>query len=201
MLSRINVVPLIRGHVLTLSNKNKTGTTPDYVMRLGLPGVAVAVGICAWQFAWNLPSASALLAGVALLGGASLSSFAYMSSLRLRLTDRPDDLWLNVERDSLDEGVTHILLVILLSILDAVLIVIGTNASPLVTKQGAAVPGTIGASVWAYLALAVAAYIALLFLVLVPRLYSAYVEMNHVRDELNGHRRMSKATRTDADVK
>lgn len=36
--------------------------------------------------------------------------------------------------------------------------------------------------------LTVTTYIALLFLVLVPRLYSAYVEMNAVRSELSGFR-------------
>ncbi len=41
---------------------------------------------------------------------------------------------------------------------------------------------------WTSLVLTVTTYIALLFLVLVPRLYSAYVEMNAVRSELSGFR-------------
>lgn len=110
-------------------------------MRVSMPGLAVAVGGCAWIWHWSLPAASSLLSGVALLAGASLSSFAYLLSLRLQLTARPDDAWLQVERDSVDEGATHLLLSILLAVVDAALIVVGPTWPLWLAPQAASVTG------------------------------------------------------------
>jgi uncharacterized membrane protein len=133
---------------------------------------------------WQLPAAGSLLAGCALLSGATLSAFSAISTLRLRLTDRIDDESLDMTRDALDESVAHILMVSLLTIVDSVVIVIGLNAAPSINAAGLPSGGIQG---WlAAVAIGISAYVAILFMITLPRLYYAYVKIQKVPKKMSG---------------
>ncbi|MFJ3136786.1 hypothetical protein ACIPK5_12805 [Streptomyces sp. NPDC086843] len=83
-----------------------------------------------------------------------------------------------VEKGMLDETAAHLLTGSLLCALDAASLVIGMNVS--VTRAGHLY------GFWAALAAAISSYVLIIFVLLVPRLYSAYVEMNDVHPDLNG---------------
>jgi hypothetical protein len=122
-----------------------------------------------------------MLSALALLSGALLSVFAQLSSLRLRLTDRPEERYLDIERDGIDEAVAHLLFAFLLCIITCALLTIGMSTS----YGGKDAPLILG-TFWTAPISAFTTYIFALFVILVPKLYSAYVEMNQVRRELNG---------------
>jgi hypothetical protein len=135
-------------------------------------------------FAGKLSAPGSLLAGVSLLAGGFLAAFGQISGLRLRLTDRAREYRdvEQVDRDALDETAAHLLVASLGSALTALVIVLGMNfaANP---KDGS-ISGPFAA-----LALMFASYVFLVFIIAVPRLYTAYVNINHVRAELSGTHR------------
>lgn len=185
-MSRFSILPIFRGHWRGLTNDLADGTTaPDWPVRITLVAVAAAVLVCSYILGWQIASPSATLSAMALLSAGLLGVFTQLSSLRIRLTDRPDEAWLDVERDGIDEAVAHVLFAFLLCISSGALLVIGMN---LVAWYR---PGTPELDRWwSGPVLAIGAYIVMTFLILVPKLYAAYTEMNSVRNELNGfHRR------------
>ena len=121
------------------------------------------------------------MAGVALLAGSFLAAFGQISTLRLRLSDREVE---QTDRDALDETAAHLLVASFLSGVTALFIVMGMNFG--VNAMGAVT------GVWAGLIVGPAAYVLLVFIIAVPRLYVAYVNINNVRDELSGAHRGSK---------
>ncbi|TCR15414.1 hypothetical protein EV578_117110 [Streptomyces sp. BK205] len=78
----------------------------------------------------------------------------------------------------LDETAAHLLTGSLLCAFDVASLVVGMNVS--VTKEGHLF------GFWAALSAAISSYVLVIFVLLVPRLYSAYVEINDVSPELNG---------------
>jgi hypothetical protein len=129
----------------------------------------------------KLASPAALLTGVSLLAGGMLSSFTHLSTLRLKITE-----WdgaggpsrFEVEREMLDETAAHLLTGSLFCAFDAASLVIGMNFS--LTKTGHLY------GFWAALSAGVSSYILLIFVFVIPRLYSAYVEINGVGRDLSG---------------
>jgi hypothetical protein len=77
-------------------------------------------------------------------------------------------------------------------VFSAAVIILGLNVSPRTEAAGQ----TVLAAPWAPLVLAAACYLGLLFVVIIPKLYSAYVEMNKMRSELNGFHRPASRTRS-----
>lgn len=178
MFYRFDVRPVIRGHWKALTLSNRSPSVPDWTARITLVLPALSVMVVSILRDWKLAAPAALLGGVALLAGGTLSAFTHLSTLRLRLTDRIEEQSLDVERDSLDESVAHLLTATLLCIVDAAALVIGMNfASPNGTSIG---------GLWASLVLGVSTYIATLFVLLVPKLYSAYVDINRVGGHISG---------------
>lgn len=185
--SRLSVVPLLRGHWSKgLTNDRSAGrpATADWLTRAALAFPSFALFAATWIAGWSLPAAAPLLAGCALLSGATLSAFSAISTLRLRLTDRLDDESLDMTRDALDESVAHILTVSLLAITDSILIVVGMNVAPTVDANGASTGGVYGW--WAAAAIGVSTYMALLFILTLPRLYYAYVKIQKVSAQMSG---------------
>ena len=181
---RLDLRPILRGHWYGLTDGRTTTDEPDWPTRILLLATLLLVPIGVWRD-FQLAAPGPLLAGVALLAGALIGSFGTMTTLRLKLADLADvdDDALAPERDLLDESVSHILVAALVAALNAATLVIGTN----LTEVNHPVTGF-----WAALAIALSAYLALLFVLILPRLYSAYVQINNVRPGLNGqHRRGS----------
>ncbi|WP_368499990.1 hypothetical protein [Herbiconiux sp. A18JL235] len=128
----------------------------------------------------KISTPGSLLAGVALLAGSFLAAWGQVSSMRLKLTERAEDFKTveQIDRDSLDETAAHLLVASLMSGGTALWLVLGMNF-------GANADGSISGP-FAAIATAFAVYVLLVFLIAIPRLYTAYVNINKVRDELSG---------------
>jgi hypothetical protein len=183
-MGRLSITPVFRGHWKGLSNDRGTQTHPDWLTRGFLLVPAVGVAAAAFYLEWTFHAGAALLAGVALLAGASLAVFAQLAALRVRLSERREEAWLDVERDGIDEAVAHLLTAFALCIVNAMLLVIGMNVGVGDTAATSASP-EIGPPFFPLIA-GISYYTAVLFLLLVSKLYSAYVETNRVRRELDG---------------
>lgn len=180
MFSRFNFIPVLRGHWKGLTDGRYTPPRPDVVARLSLL-VPVAVFVLMLLKGGRLSTPGALLTGVALLAGGMLSAFTHLSTLRLKVKEwvgSSEASRYEVEKGMLDETAAHLLTGSLLCALDAASLVIGMNVS--VTRAGHLY------GFWAALAAAISSYVLIIFVLLVPRLYSAYVEMNDVHPDLNG---------------
>lgn len=186
-MSRFSLAPVFRGHWKGLTNDADNGEVrPDWFSRIVLIAVPLSLVGLTIKFGWQIASPSAILSAVALLSAGLLGVFTQLSGLRVRLTERYEEEWLDVERDGIDEAVSHVLFAFMLCILTSVLLVIGINFAGTADPAGAsqALPPC-----WSAAIFATSSYVVLTMLILVPKLYSAYTEMNEVRDELNGFHR------------
>lgn len=179
MLDRLNPWPILRGHLKGLSRGDRAGRAPDVASRIAV-GAALLLCVPAWIWSWTLAAPEALLAGVALLAGALLSAFGFLATARLRLQDRDPRAGTGTQRakDLLDEAVAHLLAATLACLVDAVVLVVGMN---LADHPDHPLTGWTAAG-----AIALSGYIATVFLILVTRLYSGYVDAVRPRDQLNG---------------
>ena len=182
MLSRFNVRPVLFGHWKGLTDGRYRRYKPDWSARAILCIPFVLTGVM-WGTGGDLAAPTPLLTAVSLLAGGMLSAFTHLSTLRLKITewlDKEGDEGSNfeVEREMLDETASHLLTGSLLCAIDALLLVVGLNfaSSPEGHLTG----------VFAAIASGVSSYIFLVFVMIVPRLYSAYVEINKVSSKLNG---------------
>lgn len=184
---RLDLRPILRGHWRGLTDGRVSSARPDWVTRALLLGSLLLLPL-GWRCGWTLAAPGPLLSGVALLAGALVGSFGTMTTLRLKLADIADveDEALAPERDLLDESVSHILLAAAVAAATAAALVVGTNVAD---------PGQPVTGFWASLAIALSAYLLLLFMMILPRLYAAYVQINRVRPELNGQYRIRRASR------
>jgi hypothetical protein len=183
MLSRFNLIPVFRGSWKGLSDGRYDGYRPDWLTRviLGLPpaGLFIAMLLNAGRLAAPTP----ILTAVSLMAGGMLSAFTHLSTLRLKITewlDSPDaepDRFRD-EREMLDESAAHLLAGSVSCAITAAILVLGLN---LASAPNGALTGF-----WAALAAATSSYVVLLFIMTVPRLYSAYVQINKVTSKLSG---------------
>ncbi len=178
---RFDIRPLLRGHWKGLTDGRRVRYTPDRWSRavLALP---IALAVLAFFKSWTLPSPTPLLSAIALLAGGLIGSFGSVSTLRLKLTEWAEREGENQQpqRDALDETVAHLLTAALLCASTAVVLVIGTNVAG---------PDQPVGGLWGALAMGLGSYVFLLFVMVLPRLYAAYVEINTVPDRLSGFSR------------
>jgi ABC-type multidrug transport system fused ATPase/permease subunit len=182
--SRFFPIELLRGHWKGLSDYRSNNPRADKITRISLIGLPLIAGGLMLYSRGELAAPGSLLAGVALLAGGFLAAFGQISTLRLKLTERRMDFpeVEQIDRDSLDETAAHLLVASLFSALTALVLVLGMN---LASYSTGAIYGPFAA-----IAVALATYVLLVFVISVPRLYTAYLSINHVRDELSGaHRR------------
>ncbi|MGV9452119.1 hypothetical protein [Streptomyces sp. NPDC003635] len=183
MLDRFNVAPILRGHWKGLTNGQYLVHRPDLAARAILLLPLLLFGYLFWRGA-SLASPAALLTGAALLAGGMLSAFTHLSTLRLKITEWDGDDGVSrfsVEKDMLDETAAHLLTGSLACVLDAASLVIGMNVS--LDKEGHLT------GFWAALSAGISLYVLLIFVVILPRLYSAYVEINSVTGRMSGFTR------------
>lgn len=180
MLGRLIPVEVFRGHWKALSDYRETKLVPDTATRTVLVLLPLlAFGLMLLPGA-RISAPGPLLAGVALLAGTFLAAWGQVSSMRLKLTERAEDYKTveQIDRDALDETSAHLLVASIMAAGTAFWLVLGMNFT-------AAPDGSI-AGVFAAFGAAFAVYVLLVFLIAVPRLYTAYVNIHHVRDELSG---------------
>lgn len=180
MFSRFNFIPVLRGHWKGLTDGRYTPPRPDFFARMA-PLIPITIFLLMWIKKGHLSTPGALLTGVALLAGGMLSAFTHLSTLRLKIKEwagTSEASRYEVEKGMLDETAAHLLTGSLLCAFDVASLVIGMNVS--VTKEGHLY------GFWAALSAAISSYVLVIFIFLIPRLYSAYVEINDVSPDLNG---------------
>lgn len=143
---------------------------------LGPIFAAVAVGGLQVQ----LSSPGVIVAALSLLTGSLLTVFTQLSTLRLKLTEwyDPDDVEHRADKDAIDESVAHVLTAALISLTATMFavaaVVVADSELPILQGGVAAV------------LVALIAYVLLLLVMLIPRLYGAYVSVHDIDDSLNG---------------
>ncbi|MFJ9525476.1 hypothetical protein [Streptomyces cyaneofuscatus] len=189
MSERFNVLPVLRGHWKGLTDGRHAAQRADVVARLSLLLPVVVFGLMLWREG-RLAAPASLLTGVALMAGGMLSAFTHLSTLRLKITewDSPGEASrFEVERGMLDETAAHLLTGSLLCAFNAATLVIGMNVG--VTKTGHLY------GFWAAASAGLSSYVLVVFVFVIPRLYSAYVQINDVSSELNGFDRRRRNRR------
>jgi hypothetical protein len=184
-MSRLSVAPIIRGHWKGLTNGVGNTAVADWTARIAFTIIPLGVATLTVSLQWCMAQPGPLLSGVSLLAGALLGAFAQLSSLRLKITEWSTGeprKW-EVERELIDETAAHILFAAMLCATDAALLVVAMNVTP---PNMPVEPG------WSAPILGIASYIFLMFIVCLPRLYSAYVQINSVSDKLSGFTRGSE---------
>lgn len=184
MAIRLVPVALFRGHWKALSDYRDGTPRPDKLTRTVLIAVPLLVFGLLMLPGAKLSAPGALLSGVALLAGSFLAGWGQVASLRSKLTERADVAGSaeQVDRDALDETSAHLLVAAVLSAAAALVLVLGMNFAS---------DPTTGALIGVFAALAggIETYVLILFIIAVPRLYTAYVSMHEVRAELSGTHR------------
>jgi hypothetical protein len=180
MFGRFDIRPVLRGHWKGLANGQYINYRPDWAARIILL-LPLLLFTAMWVGDGRLAAPTPLLSAAALLAGGMLSAFTHLSNLRLKITEWAGDGGPDrfaVEREMLDESAAHLLTGSLICVLDAATLVVGMNIS--VSDKGQLI------GFWAALASGLSAYVFLIFIITIPRLYSAWVEINGVARHLNG---------------
>lgn len=189
--SRFNPAVLLRGHKKGLSDYRKEGRPkPDRLTLWGMRVIALLAGVLVFFCDVPLTASAPLLAAVALLAGGMLTAFTHLSTLRKTYTDRASS-WSDAERiqrDFLDETAAHLLTGSYTAAWCAASLVVAMNSVDSNAPDGPQHPQGILAAV----PVSLATYLFLIFIVAIPRMYIAYVELNDVRDELAGTHKDSK---------
>ncbi|MFE9640472.1 hypothetical protein ACFYOC_15790 [Nocardiopsis alba] len=181
MLSRFNFIPVFRGHWKSLSDGTTKEYKRDYFARTIILATPLGSSGAFYYFDGELKSADSLIAAVSLFAAALLAVFTLLATFRLRLTEmnsEGDEEKYSLEKDMLDESAAHILSASFVCGLAAVSLGVGRN---LFAASDGSVTG-----VFAWISVGLISYVVIIFFISVPRLYSAYVEMNGVRPRLDG---------------
>lgn len=191
MFQRLIPTAVVRAQWKVLADYRSDPSRPDWFTRAAVFGLPFVVGVVVFVTKTSIEEPGALLSGLALLAGGLLASFAQLSDLRLRLTDRATDRPNSerTDRDSLDETAAHILVSSYMAGLTCILLVVGQQ---LATDDQGRIVGWMAA-----LVTACASHVGITFLVALPRLYSAYAMMNKVRSNLDGTYRSAKKKPSD----
>ncbi|MGV8970683.1 MAG: hypothetical protein ACOH10_00045 [Rhodoglobus sp.] len=181
---RFSLSDLSIGFMKVLRNRNTTPSRPDYAARSVLLLVPILCGAAVLRFDIHIQAPATLLTGIAILAGGFLTAFTHISTLRLRLTERQDNQAESEidDRDLIDEIATLLLVAAFFSVATAATLVVAMNwiEEDFLYQGAAALVAGLGAEVVA------------LFLLTIPRLYNAYLQINKVRPALNGANRSKR---------
>lgn len=182
MIERFSLRSVLSAHWKGLSKPTEGDQQPepDYAARLVLVIAAPLAGLAVGVLQFALTSPAIIVAALSLLTGSLLTVFTQLSTLRLKLTEwyDLDDVEHRPNKDAIDESVAHVLTAALLSLTATVVAVAATVLSD---QNLPALKGAVAGVV-----VALMTYVLLLLLMLIPRLYGAYVAVHDVEDRLNG---------------
>jgi len=194
-MNRLNPFYMFRGHWRSLSNYRLKQTRPAYLTRFLVIAIPLGAGLAMLFLNGSLTDPGAILAALGLLAGSLLAAFGQLSTWRLRLSEAEGRFPASqrVDRDQMDETAAQLLVASYASAVGALLLVLAMNF-PVIETVTATDPAATPAATttvrisgpWAAAAVAVCTYVVLMFLMALPRLYSAYVTANNVRKELSG---------------
>jgi hypothetical protein len=186
--SRLLPTAIFRAHWKALSDYRRVPPRPDWGSRIAVVGLPLVTTAAMVRFHGELRSPEAYLAALAIFAGGLLAAFTHLSGVRDRLEQRAG-AWGDAEkidRDAIDESAAHLLVASYMAGVAAALLVLGLNVAPapIPPATEVVVGGWIGA-----LATGAMTHVLILFLVAIPRLYSAYTTAFTVSDALNGYHR------------
>ncbi|MCU1406241.1 MAG: hypothetical protein JWQ43_2544 [Glaciihabitans sp.] len=181
---RFSLSDLVVGFMKVLRNRNSLPSKPDHAARSVLLLAPFVVGIAVLHWDVHIQAPATLLTGIAILAGGFLTAFTHISTLRLRLTERQvkqEDSEMD-DRDLIDEIATLLLVAAFVSMVTAATLVVAMNwvEEDFLYQWAAAAVAGLGTEVFA------------LFLLTIPRLYNAYLQINKVRPALNGANRSKR---------
>lgn len=185
MTSRFVLSSLFRAHWkgLTLNEPESTSPPADKVARWILVGGSSVAALLAGVCRADLGEPSLRLAALALLTGSLLTVFAQLSSLRLKFTEwfPAGEQGHRVEKDMIDESVSHVLFAAVLSLFAA-----GVTVASAIVTAPSGWAGEVLRGISAGLTVGLLYYIVALVVMTLPRLYAAYVAVNDVSSSLDG---------------
>jgi hypothetical protein len=168
--SRLNPWPILRAHWRGLGRGDRRTSATELGERLVVVATLL-LWVPALYWNWKLSAPEPMFAGVSLLAGALLAAFGFLATVRLRLQYRdphPGSSGTQRAKEHLDESVSHLLAAAVICLVDAVALVIGMNIT---SDPAGALVGVMAAIV-----IALSSYLVVLFLMLMTRLYAAYVD-------------------------
>ncbi|NNG20532.1 hypothetical protein HJ590_13340 [Naumannella sp. ID2617S] len=185
-MERLNVRPLFRGHWKSLTNRamvpdgelHATADIPARSMTIAVPlaagsGIAAVTTLRPWVF--DITAAGLVIGIAALVIGGVLAAFGQLAAWRTQIAARDRDTEAPL-RAMVDEAATHLLL----AVFEAVLLV-PTSMLALVLPAG---PPSLIATVPLTM---LCAHLVWLFILVTPRLYSAYGQVNEVAESIDGY--------------
>lgn len=183
MTDRFDPTDIIVAHFKGLKNRRydreRPIGVPDRAARYLLYVAPLAVGAVVLAKRGHLAGPDGVLAAAGILLAAFLMSFTQIAIWRERLTARRlERAQADVhQRDSLDEATAHLMMAMYACVALTVDVVIGKNFA---TDKGDL------SGVTAAIASALGTYLVLLLLIIIPKLYSAYAQVNELDDEMSG---------------
>lgn len=180
-MQRFFPLSLFLGQWKVLSDYRNEVTKPEWVSRSIVFGGPLVLFIVLLLVRTTVPDIGGVIAGTTILAGTLLAAFGQLSSWRVQLNKFAEQTgsYDQLERDSLDETVTHLLAAAYTSGVGAILLVLASNFG----STGADGESVGGLFLWA--GLSFASHAGLTFLIAVPRLYYAYASLSEVRKELS----------------
>lgn len=188
MPGRFDLRPLRKQLLDGLRHRATVGVElPDMFVRTMLWWVPLGAASCTYVFGVILSAADQLLAGFALLVGASLAAFAQLASWRERFTER------NLRTEAIpakaiDEAVAHVLFTVVAAVAGTILTAVLANLQ----IEGASAAVLEVARVLSALSVAVGAYLVLTLVIVVNLLSDAYVTVNRVESDEQSKREDGK---------
>ena len=185
----------LRGLSIRQYDEKTTVERPDWAAMGFLYATPALVGGLSYFAEWRISAVDPLLGASALLVGGLLAALAQIASWRDKLTVRQDqnDRADAPRRDSLDECVAHVLMLLYASSVLVVLLAVSANvasdAECLPVAQSALCQPIPSGTVPLGLSVAVVAcgsYALLLVLLVVPKLWDTYVDANNVPPHMGG---------------
>lgn len=173
-----------RGHLKGLKNRDFHTDTPvgvpDTLSRVVLYALPVIAGVvCFWSDA-TVAAVDGLLAAAGILASGLFMAFTQVASWRDRYTERlaKRESAERPQRYALDETVPHILMAAYACFVLALVVLVGANFAD---DQGRLV------GVFSALTVVVGVYVLLLMMIIMPKLYGAYIAMHKVDADISGH--------------
>lgn len=181
--NRFSAAAIWNAHIKGLRNRDfRAASLNSATDRLALGvlyGLPLVLGGVAYLLGAKLAGADGLLAAAGILAGALFMAFTQVAAWRDRYTERQKERHEAelVQRYSLDETVAHILMAAYGCFLLAVLVIVGANFTDAEDRIVGPMAGIV---------IVVGSYVLLLMLIIMPRLYAAYVVTHGVPRDLSG---------------
>lgn len=184
--NRFSAIYVWRGHKKGLMDRDFRAEqpvgVPDPLARTVLYGVPLLLGVVAYWLGAAIAAVDGLLAAAGVLASGLFMAFTQVAAWRDRYTERmvSREASEKPQRFALDETVPHILMATYACFLLLVVVVVGANFA----DEDGRLVGAFAAST-----IAICSYVLLMMMIVLPKLYSAYVVTHKVDADISGQSR------------